>query len=321
MNSTINKIYLAPMEGVIDAPVRDLLTQINDYDLCITEFLRVVDYKLPKHLFYKIAPELHHSSLTPSGTPVRVQLLGQHPNWMAENAYQAIELGSKGIDINFGCPAPTVNKNQGGAALLKTPETIYQIIKTVKDALSETVEELSVKIRLGFDDTSLFKEIITAINEANPNMLTIHARTKRHGYKPPAYWNYIKEASEKSTLDIIANGEVWDKKSAVDCVHVSGRHKLMLGRGALATPNLANTIKFGDNPYTWNDVCQLLVNYSVITPSKANAFYYPSRIKQWLKYLKLQYPEAITFFEEIKKETNQNIIVSKLQSYIPLNKY
>jgi len=310
---TIDKLYLAPMEGVIDAPVRELLTYINDYDLCITEFLRVVDYKLPTHLFYKIAPELHNDSKTPSGTPVRVQLLGQHPGWMAENAYKAIELGSKGIDLNFGCPAPTVNKSQGGAALLKTPETIYQIIKQVKQALSDTGKELSVKIRLGFDDTQLFQEVISMIDEISPDMLTIHARTKRHGYKPPAYWSFIQDAANTSSLDIVANGEIWDKYSADKCVQVSGRQKLMLGRGALATPNLANVIKYNDKPFTWSDVCQLLINYSNLIPTNANKFYYPSRLKQWLKYIKLQYPQAVILFEDIKKETDVSKILHTLR--------
>ncbi len=73
------RVLLAPMEGVLDALVRELLTEVNDYDLCITEFVRVVDQLLPVKVFHRICPELHHASRTPSGTPVRIQLLGQHP--------------------------------------------------------------------------------------------------------------------------------------------------------------------------------------------------------------------------------------------------
>ena len=113
-------IILAPMEGVIDALMRDLLTSINDYDLCVTEFVRVVKGLVPNHVYKKVCPELLSDGKTPSGTPVRVQLLRQHPQWLAENAVRAIDLGSPGIDLNFGCPAPTVNKSKGGAMLLKT---------------------------------------------------------------------------------------------------------------------------------------------------------------------------------------------------------
>lgn len=90
------RVLLAPMEGVLDSLVRELLTEVNDYDLCITEFLRVVDQLLPVKSFYKLCPELHNNSLTPSGTRVRVQLLGQYPQWLAENAARAVELGSGG---------------------------------------------------------------------------------------------------------------------------------------------------------------------------------------------------------------------------------
>ncbi|PLP62029.1 tRNA dihydrouridine(16) synthase DusC, partial [Salmonella enterica] len=92
------RVLLAPMEGVLDALVRELLTEVNDYDLCITEFVRVVDQLLPVKVFHRICPELHHASRTPSGTPVRIQLLGQHPQWLAENAARATALGSYGVD-------------------------------------------------------------------------------------------------------------------------------------------------------------------------------------------------------------------------------
>jgi len=110
------------MQGVLDPFVRQLLTEVNEYDLCITEFVRVVDQLLPEKVFYRLCPELKNQGFTPSKTPVRVQLLGQHPNCLAENAHRAIELGSHGIDLNCGCPSKTVNGSNGGAALLKQPE-------------------------------------------------------------------------------------------------------------------------------------------------------------------------------------------------------
>ena len=94
------RVILAPMQGVLDPFVRQLLTEVNEYDLCITEFVRVVDQLLPEKVFYRLCPELKNQGFTPSKTPVRVQLLGQHPNCLAENANRAIELGSHGIDLN-----------------------------------------------------------------------------------------------------------------------------------------------------------------------------------------------------------------------------
>ncbi|VTR52354.1 Glyoxylate/hydroxypyruvate reductase B [Serratia fonticola] len=115
------RVLLAPMEGVLDSLVRELLTEVNDYDLCITEFLRVIDQRLPAKSFYRLCPELHHASRTPSGTQVRVQLLGQYPEWLAENAAQAVELGSYGVDLNCGCPSKHVNGSGGGPPCSKIP--------------------------------------------------------------------------------------------------------------------------------------------------------------------------------------------------------
>ena len=77
------RVLLAPMQGVLDPLVRHLLTAVNDYDLCITEFVRVVDMLLPEKLFFRLCPELENGGLTESGTPVRIQLLGQFPQWLA----------------------------------------------------------------------------------------------------------------------------------------------------------------------------------------------------------------------------------------------
>lgn len=298
MTKQVKQLILAPMEGVIDPLMRDLLTSINHFDLCITEFLRVVDKLIPKHIFYKVNPELKFRGLTPSGTPIRVQLLGQNPPWMAENAVRAIELGSHGVDINFGCPAKTVNKSKGGAALLKTPEDIYQITSNVKKAIGE--ETLSVKIRLGFDDTTLLNEIVDAIVQSNANLLTVHARTKKDGYKPPAYWHYIGEISDKVSIDLVANGEIWQKKDATTCMEQAKTDHLMLARGILALPNLGQVIKENVAPLPWENMSLLLLKFCELELNGNKSFYFSSRLKQWLRYLRLNYHQANDLFEKIK---------------------
>ncbi|MGL5043842.1 MAG: tRNA-dihydrouridine synthase, partial [Plesiomonas sp.] len=148
----VGRVILAPMEGVLDPLLRDLLTRINAYDLCVTEFVRVVDALLPEHLFYRLCPELHHGGLTPSGTPVRVQLLGQSPQWLAENAARAVALGSQGVDLNCGCPSKKVNGSDGGASLLKDPDLIYRAAKAMREAVPNNMP-VTVKVRLGWDST------------------------------------------------------------------------------------------------------------------------------------------------------------------------
>ena len=118
-------IGLAPMEGVLDPLMRKVITEVSHVDYCTTEFIRITDKLLPDHVFFRYAPELNNKSLTDSKTPVLVQLLGGKPDWMAKNALRAKELGAFGIDINFGCPAKTVNRHDGGASLLKDPICVF----------------------------------------------------------------------------------------------------------------------------------------------------------------------------------------------------
>lgn len=158
------RVILAPMQGVLDPFVRQLLTEVNDYDLCITEFVRVVDQLLPEKVFYRLCPELKNQGFTSSSTPVRVQLLGQHPECLAENAIRAIELGSHGIDLNCGCPSKTVNGSNGGAALLKQPELIYRATQALRQAVPSEFP-VSVKVRLGWDNISQAFEIADAVEQ------------------------------------------------------------------------------------------------------------------------------------------------------------
>ena len=306
------RILLAPMEGVVDHLMRDMLTRVGGFDLCVTEFVRVVEQKLPARTFYKLCPELHEGSVTPSGVPVRVQLLGQHPQWLAENAQLAVELGSPGVDLNFGCPAKTVNKSKGGAVLLKETETLYQIVKTVREAVPAD-QPVTAKIRLGFEDKSLAIENAIAITEAGADQLVVHARTKTEGYKPPAYWDWIARIREHTDIPLVANGEIWNAEDARKCQAQSGCVDLMLGRGALAMPNLARTIRGEQEIMDWSEVADLLIHYSGYEIYGDKGRYYPNRIKQWCGYLKRQYPQAEVLFNDIRKLQKADEIVDVLR--------
>ena len=302
------RVILAPMEGVVDDLMRDILSSINPYDLLVTEFVRVVDQLLPEKVFLKLCPELLNGGFTPSGTPVRVQLLGQEPNCMAENAMRAIELGSHGVDANFGCPAKMVNRSNGGAVLLQYPNTIHDIVRAMRQAVPAE-HPVTAKIRLGYEDKSLFMENALAVYEAGATELAIHARSKVDGYKPPAYWEYITEVRERLPIPVIANGEIWNSEDAKRCMQVTGCDSIMIGRGAISLPNLADTIKTGAAPYSWADTLGLMLSYTQRELSGRKSDYYPARIKQWFSYLNRQYPEADTLFRELRiYKTTEEIV-------------
>ncbi len=300
------KLYLAPMEGVVDHQVRSLLTAIGGIDGCVTEFVRVTSAALPSKVFRRYAPELEHQCRTPIGVPVKLQLLGGQPEPMAENAQRAVRAGALAIDLNFGCPAKTVNKNDGGACLLRQPERVHAIVKAVREALPPQIP-VSAKIRLGFEDRSRYLENAYAIAEAGASEVTVHARSKADGYRPPAYWEAIAEIRSAITIPVIANGEIWSLADFLRCQQVSGCDSFMLGRGLLACPDLARQIKAhlaGEEyiPMPWRQTRQLLYEYYRACQPQYPSKHSGNRIKQWLMYLRRQYPEAELFFETIKRE-------------------
>lgn len=307
------RVILAPMEGVADAPMRALLTSVGGYDLVVSEFIRVVDQLLPEKVFFRLCAELKYQCNTASGTPVRLQLLGQDPNWMAENAVRAIELGSRGVDLNYGCPAPMVNRSNGGAALLKEPETIYRVTKAVRDAVSSD-KPVSAKIRLGWDDKSRCIEIAQAVEAAGATELTVHARTKEEGYRPPAHWEYIARIKQAIQLPIIANGEIWGREDYLKCQQASGCDDVMLGRGALTVPNLAHVVKGHQSPMSWTEVKALLIQYSDFEIVSEKEKYYPSRIKQWLRFIARHYSEGEQLFLQVRVLKNTQQILSLLKN-------
>lgn len=288
------------MEGVIDFAMREILTESGAYDYALTEFIRINDTILPKKVFHKYAPELKTDGKTKSRTPVYIQILGQHPNWMAENAFRAYELGAPGIDINFGCPAKTVNSHKGGSVLLKEPETVFSIVKAVRDAVPDHIP-VTAKMRLGYEDKSLAVENARAIKEAGATRLAVHARTKIEGYKPPAHWHWIAKIADAVDIPLIANGDIWSGADALACVEASHSKDIMIGRGALSLPNLAGVVKKGETPLNWAGACALINKYSGYQRDDKGNNFLPNRIKQWLTYLKREYVEAEDVFQEIKR--------------------
>lgn len=308
------RVLLAPMEGVLDSLVRELLTEVNDYDLCITEFVRVVDQLLPAKVFHRLCPELHNNSRTPSGTRVRIQLLGQYPQWLAENAARAVELGSYGVDLNCGCPSKLVNGSGGGATLLKDPELIYRGAKAMREAVPDHLP-VTVKVRLGWDNSDRQFEIADAVQQAGASELVVHGRTKEQGYKAEHInWQAIGEIRQRLTIPVIANGEIWDWQSAKDCMAISGCDAVMIGRGALNIPNLSRVVKYNEPRMPWPDVVMLLQKYTRLEKQGDTGLYHVARIKQWLGYLRKEYSEATALFQGIRALNNSPDIARAIQA-------
>ena len=318
------RLILAPMEGVVDAIMREQLTALGGYDRCVTEFVRVSQTVLPKRVFFRYAPELRHGGLTPSGTPVFLQLLGSDPALMAANAARAASLGAPGIDLNFGCPAKTVNRSQGGATLLRSPQLIRLICEQVRDSVPEGIP-VTAKIRLGYDSDEQFQQILDALSGVALAEITIHARTKRQGYRPPAHWHQLKQARLTLPYPVIANGELWTPADVSRCAQISGCDAFMLARGALCRPDLGAAITAahrGDAApaFGWPEAQQLLIEFLARNRALYDPRYAVNPVKQWLVYLKVYYPQAAAMFSEVKRITDPDDMALALQGRSDLAK-
>lgn len=307
------------MEGVVDPVIRKLYSQIGGFDFMVTEFVRVTDKINPDKTFQKYCPELNNKYLTDFGTPVFVQLLGGQPTPMSENALALAKLGAIGIDINFGCPAKTVNRHDGGAALLKDPKRVYDVTNAIRSVVPKHIP-VSAKVRLGFEDKSLSEEIAMAASDAKASWLTIHARTKLEGYRPPAHWEYIAKMRQVSKIPVIANGDIWTTEDYQKCLQITQCSSVALGRGAIADPYLALKIK---NPefdldfnQQWSEIenkwLPLFISESIAYKSEHFALV---RTKQWLKLLGRTHPQALELFEQIKRFKE----LEQAQSFLKIN--
>lgn len=313
-------LLLAPMEGLLDATLRDVLTRTGGVDRCVSEFIRITDTLLPERAFVRVVPELLHGGRTRAGVPVRPQLLGSDPACLAENAARLASLSPFGVDLNFGCPAKTVNRSRGGAVLLDEPELIGRIVSAVRRAVPAHLP-VSAKMRLGYGDDAVAEDCARAIAEAGADELVIHARTKAHGYRPPAYWDRIAEVKAALPpgrhLPVVANGEVWTVEQARRCLDVTGCDALMVGRGMVTDPGLALAIK-AEGEVAWSQIPPLLATFWIQVCGRVERRHRAGRLKQWLNYLRKRYPEAQSAFDELRESNDPSRVDAWLAHHAPL---
>ncbi len=298
------RLLLAPMEGLLDFVLRDILTRAGGVAHCVSEFIRVTDTLLPERVFLAHVPELLRGSQTASGVPVRPQLLGSDPACLADNAARLAGMGAAGIDLNFGCPSKVVNRHRGGAALLNEPELLHTIVSSVRCAVPAHLP-VSAKMRLGLDDDQRAEDCALAIEAAGASELVVHARTKAQAYRPPAYWDRVGDIRRVVKLPLVANGEIWSVADAQACRALSGCQALMLGRGMVARPGLAMEIADADahrdsQGLAWVDLVPLIRDFWQLVGQHLERRQQAGRLKQWLYLLQRHYPQAQRAFAAVR---------------------
>lgn len=218
---------LAPMAGVADRAFRELCMS---YGAAYT----VTEMVSSKALTMQDKKSKELLEISASERPCAAQLFGDNPEIMAQAAVKSLEFRPDFIDINMGCPAPKIAGNGGGSALLKNPELIGKIVRSVRDAVDIPV---TAKIRIGWDSESINAVEVAKIIEFNgADAITVHGRTKNQMYSPPVNLDEIRKVKEAVKIPVIGNGDITDGKSAAQMLEATGCDFLMVGRGALGSP-------------------------------------------------------------------------------------
>ena len=233
MEASAPPLFLAPMAGVTDLAYRILAKECGA-DMTVTEFTAASGLtRKNTYSWLKVESDPRESPFIP-------QIFGG----ITEEMVQTVEMlqdRADVIDINFGCPAPKVCRNDAGAALLRDPDRVVSMVR----ACIEVAEvPITVKMRLGTGsgpNTAL--EICERLEQEGVQRVCVHGRTLRQRYSGEADWSQIREISESVGIEVIANGDVTDSSSAMECLDATGATGLMIGRGAIGRPSIFHEIK------------------------------------------------------------------------------
>ena len=222
-----NPYILAPMAGVTDLPFRLLCKEQGAGLLCMEMVsAKAIQYNNKNT---KALLEIH-----PKEQPVSLQLFGSDPDIISEIAKRIEELPFAILDINMGCPVPKIVKNGEGSALMNQPKLVYEIVSKTVRAIQKPV---TVKIRKGFDDTSINAvEIAKIIEDAGGAAVAVHGRTREQYYSGRADWDIIRQVKEAVSIPVIGNGDVVSGERALAMMRETGCDGVMIGRGAQGNP-------------------------------------------------------------------------------------
>lgn len=307
-------LILAPMEGVGDRCFRKAMASIGGFDEAVKDFLRV-----PANAHVQsLAAVYDPGELAP--IPIAAQIMGSDLELMGAMAKELERRGAHRIDVNCGCPSNTVTGKGAGSSLLKEPSFLHEVAKSVVKAVSIPV---TLKMRSGYADISLFKENLLAAEESGVRYITLHPRTKVDGYGPPARWDLIAEAKAILKIPLVGNGDIVNVQAALEMLKMTKCDALMIGRGSIINPFIFHQVRahFSGQPYVpdWSDLLRYFEIYQSQTAVDMPVRTKVNKLKQLMSFLFKGTPQLQGKRDEILTSQHQDP-VSFLEHALPLLK-
>jgi tRNA-dihydrouridine synthase B len=240
------QIILAPMDGITDQFFRQTVDELyGGYDFMATEFLRVSP--VTPLTSNQILSQLGHWVVTSPEQLKRtiLQLMAAPNSLLADSLKIVDQLGVEWLDLNAGCPSKKVNAHLGGAHLLRDLDALKRVVAMIRANYSRF---FSVKIRLGYEDSSNFKQVLEILEGEGVDAVAIHCRTRAKLYSGAANWDYLSLAVEQCNLPIIASGDIFSSQAITEVIATTGCHGVMCARGAVRSPWIAKSYRSGDQP-------------------------------------------------------------------------
>jgi len=218
---------LAPMQDVTTLEFMRVVAHYGAPDIFVTEFFRVHDSSRPeKHILRSIDENQ-------TGRPIFAQLIGENIEHLQRTVAEILDHPIAGIDLNLGCPAPKVYKKNVGGGLLRDPARVDDILAALRAACSG---RFTVKMRIGFEDMSPYLEVLDSVRRHQVDLLTVHGRTVKGGYRSAVDYQAIAEAVRRVPCPVLANGNVTSAQAARRIVGETNAAGVMIGRHAIRNP-------------------------------------------------------------------------------------
>jgi nifR3 family TIM-barrel protein len=295
-------LALAPMQDVTDLPFWALMSRFGGPDVYYTEYFRVHPTSNLER------PILRSITQNPTGKPAIAQMIGNDIPALVRSAKELQKHDVAAVDLNLGCPAPIVYRKCAGGGLLREPKKVDSILGALRDAIAVG---FTVKTRLGFDSPQVFEELLPIFAKHSIDLLTVHGRTVKEGYRSEVHYDLIAQAVQAMSCPVIANGNIYSAAKALEVLQTTGAKGLMIGRGAIRNPWLFHQIRQqlkGEPLFVprGHDLLGYIRQlYDSVRPPNIQEFAQVQKMKKYLNFVGLGVDAAGEFLHQIRRVTTE----------------